>query len=142
MMHSAFRFDPVAAEVYEREGFYRFEHFLTLAALDELRGHLQALMDETAPGQRTDQYLSPHQLGARWLLDLGMQSAILDMMQEFVGPDIVLWSATSGSKPPGGGEEIPWHQDRPWRAAEREESGRVRRPKQEREPDTSDPWRS
>src|SRR5258708_12440131 len=37
--------------------------------------------------------------------------AVLDMMEQVVGPDIVLWISRILCKPPVKGREVPWHQD-------------------------------
>jgi len=37
--------------------------------------------------------------------------AILDMIEQIIGPDIVLWISRILCKPPVKGREVPWHQD-------------------------------
>ncbi len=37
--------------------------------------------------------------------------AVLDMMEQIIGPDIVLWISRILCKPPVKGREVPWHQD-------------------------------
>src|SRR5437868_3326892 len=36
---------------------------------------------------------------------------VLDTVEQFVGPDIALWSSHFISKPPGKGRAVPWHED-------------------------------
>lgn len=36
---------------------------------------------------------------------------ILDIVEQLIGPDIVLWGCQAFCKPPGDGMEVPWHQD-------------------------------
>ena len=36
---------------------------------------------------------------------------ILDMVEQIIGPDIILWAATIFAKPATTGQEVPWHQD-------------------------------
>jgi hypothetical protein len=36
---------------------------------------------------------------------------ILDMVEQILGPDLVLWITRLLCKPPGKGREVPWHQD-------------------------------
>ena len=42
-----------------------------------------------------------------WLL----ADEVLDFVEAFLGPDIVLWSSHFISKPPGDGKRVPWHED-------------------------------
>ena len=42
-----------------------------------------------------------------WLL----ADEVLDFVEAFIGPDIVLWSSHFISKPPGDGKRVPWHED-------------------------------
>jgi ectoine hydroxylase-related dioxygenase (phytanoyl-CoA dioxygenase family) len=44
-------------------------------------------------------------------LDLAMHGPILDMVEQVIGPDIILWGCHVFSKPAGDGFETPWHQD-------------------------------
>jgi ectoine hydroxylase-related dioxygenase (phytanoyl-CoA dioxygenase family) len=37
--------------------------------------------------------------------------AILGIVEQLIGPDIVLWGCQAFCKPPGDGMEVPWHQD-------------------------------
>ena len=37
--------------------------------------------------------------------------AILDIVEQLIGSDIVLWGCQAFCKPPGDGMEVPWHQD-------------------------------
>jgi hypothetical protein len=41
----------------------------------------------------------------------GALPEILDMVEQIVGPDIILWASQIFAKPPGIGLEVPWHQD-------------------------------
>jgi len=41
----------------------------------------------------------------------GMLPEILDMVEQVLGPDIILWASTIFAKPPKVGQEVPWHQD-------------------------------
>ncbi len=43
----------------------------------------------------------------RWLCN----DQVLDLVEEIVGPDIVLFSSHFICKPPGTGQRVPWHED-------------------------------
>ena len=43
--------------------------------------------------------------------DIGRDPALLDILAQIMGPDIVLWTAAVFGKPAGQGKATPWHQD-------------------------------
>ncbi|MGI9336064.1 MAG: phytanoyl-CoA dioxygenase family protein [Gammaproteobacteria bacterium] len=43
--------------------------------------------------------------------DLAREPAILDMVSQLIGPDLILWSTHLFCKPAARGREVPWHQD-------------------------------
>lgn len=44
-------------------------------------------------------------------LDIARHDGILDLVEQLIGPDIILWGCQAFCKPPGDGMEVPWHQD-------------------------------
>lgn len=44
-------------------------------------------------------------------LEFASDPAILDMVEQVMGPDIILWGITIFGKPARTGKETPWHQD-------------------------------
>ena len=49
--------------------------------------------------------------GSRAFLELAMHPPILDLVEQVLGPDIILWGCHVFCKPAGDGYETPWHQD-------------------------------
>jgi ectoine hydroxylase-related dioxygenase (phytanoyl-CoA dioxygenase family) len=47
----------------------------------------------------------------RWAADIACHPAILDVVEQIVGPDILVWDSTFFTKEAGGIEHITWHQD-------------------------------
>jgi len=45
------------------------------------------------------------------LLDFTRHPDILDIVEQVIGPDIIMWGSQVFSKPAGDGMAIPWHQD-------------------------------
>lgn len=45
------------------------------------------------------------------LLDFALHNPALYLVEELIGPDIVLWNTHLFLKPAGDGKEVPWHQD-------------------------------
>lgn len=52
----------------------------------------------------------PHLLFA-WLDELVREPAILDVVEDLIGPDLLLWSTEFFIKNPGDGRFVTWHQD-------------------------------
>ena len=50
-------------------------------------------------------------IGSTTFLDLCRHPEILDMVEQLIGPDIVLWGSQLFCKPAGDGLAVPWHQD-------------------------------
>jgi hypothetical protein len=46
-----------------------------------------------------------------WLVDLGRSAAILDAVEDLIGPDIMLFGASIFAKNGGDGRYVSWHQD-------------------------------
>src|ERR1700756_2425896 len=84
--------------------------------------HLRTTLDRLIaanPGIRPERLVSAHiegknaegVHGSRDFLDLARDPAILDLVEQVIGPDIILWGCQIFCKPGGDGLEVPWHQD-------------------------------
>jgi hypothetical protein len=88
------------------------------AKLAVLRGTLECLIADN-PGVRPERLVSVHiegensegVRGSRIFLELARDPDILDLVQQLIGPDIILWGCQIFCKPGGDGMEVPWHQD-------------------------------
>src|SRR6516225_5891257 len=47
----------------------------------------------------------------RWVDDIAHTPALLDIVEDLIGPDILLWSCTFAIKQPKSGGYFSWHQD-------------------------------
>lgn len=115
--HAA-RLSPDELRLYREDGLVRPDFRLDGRAV---RG-LNDLLDETleaTPGQRPESLVCPHLEGMnglprsitdRWL-DVCRRDDTLDMVEDVIGPDIVLWGSQMFCKPAGTGLAVPWHQD-------------------------------
>lgn len=109
-----------AAEVdrYRNQGYLVPPYQLPSAQLTRLRATLERLIREN-PGVRPEKLVSAHiegmnnegVRGSSDFLDLARDPAILDMVEQVLGPDIILWGCHIFCKPAGDGLETPWHQD-------------------------------
>ena len=67
------------------------------------------------PETRPEHLMNPHLM--QWpgagnpFMEAASHAAILDMVEQLVGPDLVLWITRILCKPAGDGQEVPWHQD-------------------------------
>ncbi len=52
--------------------------------------------------------------GSRRFLEMAAYRPLLDMLEQLIGPDLILWDCAVISKPPGAGKAIFWHQDSPY----------------------------
>ena len=105
-------------ERYGRDGYLVPEYRLPDHLLDRMRSALDELIERNRH-MTTDIMICPHLLaagtqglaGGREWLEFAANDDILDMVEQLIGPDIILWGTTVFGKPAGGGKQTPWHQD-------------------------------
>lgn len=103
---------------YRDDGYVVPRHRLPAARVDALREVLDRLIRDN-PTIRPERLVSAHiegrntegVHGSRAFLELAEDEAILDMVADLIGPDIILWGCQIFCKPGGDGMEVPWHQD-------------------------------
>ncbi len=95
---------------FERNGFFIFEHFLAVQGLAQCRLLLDRMARRRDPKADNDVYFNAHQQEP-WLFDLATHPRLLDLIEQHVGPNIVLWGSNIIAKPPGMGQIVAWHQD-------------------------------
>jgi len=99
-----------ARETYEREGYVIFRNVLDADLIGEVRAHIDWLR-----AKHPD--LRPENLG-HWLVRddpfwvrLISDDRLLDVAEQFIGPNIALFASHYICKPPGDGMPVLWHQD-------------------------------
>lgn len=105
-------------QAYRSNGYLIAPHRLAQQHLALLRETLEQLIRDN-PGIRPEKLVSAHiegrnsegVRGSRVFLELARDPAILDMVEQVLGPDIILWGCHIFCKPAGDGLETPWHQD-------------------------------
>ncbi|MDE0447642.1 MAG: phytanoyl-CoA dioxygenase family protein [Spirochaetaceae bacterium] len=102
---------------FRRDGIVVPRHALPATELDRLRTALDQLIADN-PGVRPEKLVSAHLehgaegvRGNRVFLDIAHHDAVLDAVEQLIGPDIILWGCQVFAKPGGDGMEVPWHQD-------------------------------
>ena len=107
---------------YRTQGYVIPQFTLPKERIDRMRNTLDQLIRDN-PGVRPEKLVSAHVVGraggrndegvkgSKDFLDLAMEPEILDMVEQIIGPDIILWGCHVFCKPAGDGQETPWHQD-------------------------------
>jgi hypothetical protein len=109
-------------ETYHRDGLvipsaYRIPS-ATLERIDQLYREL-ILNNRDNPDFTPDFILGPHldadgtygiKGNPKWL-EIARDPDILDMVEQLIGPDLILWGVTIFGKPARIGKATPWHQD-------------------------------
>jgi len=109
---------PYEIEAYHRDGIIVPGWELPAERLAELREAVDTVLAAN-PGVRPEKLVSAHLAegntegvkGHAAFLSLAGEPAILDMVEQLIGPDIILWGGHLFCKPAGDGLEVPWHQD-------------------------------
>ena len=81
------------------------------AEVDELIERNPGVRPESLSGAHNPWGQSAGLMGTRTFLEFCMFPDILDMVEQLIGPDIVLWGSMLFCKPAGDGRPVPWHQD-------------------------------
>ncbi len=103
---------------YNRDGYLIPPFALSAERTEALRETLDRLIAAN-PGVRPEKLVSAHiegrnaegVVGSRDFLDLAHDPAILNLVEQIIGPDIILWGCHVFCKPAGNGLETPFHQD-------------------------------
>lgn len=102
---------------YRQDGIVVPRHALPATEIDRLRAALERLIADN-PGVRPEKLVSPHVersaegvKGNRVFLEIAHHDAVLDAVEQLIGPDIILWGTTLFHKPAGLDRGVPWHRD-------------------------------
>ncbi len=109
---------------YHRDGFVVPDYRLPQDLLAEMRGALERLIATNAD-RTSDFLLCPHLVydaaqeidgmtpirGDEEWFDFAVTDDILDMVEQVLGPHIIMWGTTVFGKPANNGKATPWHQD-------------------------------
>jgi len=101
---------PEQKAFYAEQGYLKFGRIFMAAEMDALRGHVDQMTLALPEGKRPEEMDVPHFQDA-WLFRYLADERVLDVIEEFIGPDIVLWSSHFIAKPRGNGRAVPWHTD-------------------------------
>jgi hypothetical protein len=107
-----------ARREYEKHGFWVADWRLPTEMVEKMRRSLAALVDAN-PSVRSERLLGAHivkgqaegLVGNADFFDYATHPQILDQVEQFIGPDIVLFGSQVICKPARESLEVPWHQD-------------------------------
>jgi ectoine hydroxylase-related dioxygenase (phytanoyl-CoA dioxygenase family) len=70
----------------------------------------EAGIDTSAPGP-APRSLARWHWAHDWVWEMATRRELLDIAEEILGPDLVLWNTAFWYKPPVGQKRVPWHQE-------------------------------
>ena len=103
---------------YEINGLVKAPFVLPGFLIDKMLESLEKLLSDN-PNIPPESLICPHisygathnaRSAAKWL-DYASNPDILDLVEQLIGPNIVLWGSQVFCKPPQHGKGVPWHQD-------------------------------
>ena len=100
---------------YKRDGFVAGIDVFDAAQVAKIRSEIEALETHHAKGvghRDLSQFFRVNgQLGIPLLADLARTDSILDVVEDVLGPDLLVWSVELFIKEPGSTKTVSWHQD-------------------------------
>lgn len=112
------RLSTAEIEQYQEEGLvipgYRVPEFLLAKmrrAVDDFIERHPQVAPEQLSGPHNPWGQSAQILGSEEFLDFCQFPEFLDMVEDLIGPDIILWGSMLFAKPGNAGKAVPWHQD-------------------------------
>jgi Phytanoyl-CoA dioxygenase (PhyH) len=113
----AIRLSSQQVETYRRDGLVIPDYVLPRDLHAQLLEALERLICDN-PNTPPEMLVSAHITdgpdlvkGQDAFLEFCHHKPLLDMVEQVLGPDIILWGCHMFCKPPGKGREVPWHQD-------------------------------
>jgi hypothetical protein len=101
---------PEQVAFYREQGYLTFGRIFTASEMAELDAHVTEMIAQLPEGKRPEELDVPH-FTDPWLFRYLADPKVLDVIEDFIGPDIVLWSSHFIAKPKGNGKVVPWHTD-------------------------------
>ena len=95
---------------FEEQGYAIFRNVLDQDLIAEASGHVEWLLNKH-PELRGEQLHSYLMTNDAFWVRLISDERLLDIAEQFVGPDIALFASHYISKPPFTGQPVLWHQD-------------------------------
>ena len=100
---------PAQVRRYNAAGYVAPFDVLAPAEVAALRARVDAWLDAMGPDGAYGINCYQARLATLW--DLARHPAIVDLVADLVGPDVLCWATAILSKPPRDPRAVPWHQD-------------------------------
>ncbi len=101
---------PEQVAFYKREGYLKYGRIFNQSEMSALGRHVDEMIAALPKGKRPEEMDVPH-FADPWLFRYLTHPRVLDVIESFIGPDIILWSSHFIAKPRGNGKAVPWHTD-------------------------------
>src|SRR5579883_1713258 len=101
---------PEQVAFYREQGYLKFGRLFTEDEMSALSQRVDEMIAALPEGKRPEEMDVPH-FADPWLFRYLAHPRVLDVVEQFLGPDIVLWSSHFIAKPKGNGKIVPWHTD-------------------------------
>ena len=99
-------------ENFEQDGFITGLGVLSLEKTRYYSGKCTAFIDSYKSHPNFSEWTYYRtELILKWVADLASEESLLDVIEELIGPDILLWNAFLPAKPPQTSGYFGWHQD-------------------------------
>ena len=98
-------------EFFRRQGYLFPFDALSLAEVAECRRSLEAYEAEVGEEVRNRRIRVKAHLAFPWMMGIARNPAILDALEDLMGPDILIYLSSLWSKPAGDAGFVSWHQD-------------------------------
>lgn len=95
---------------YEKEGYVIVRNVLDEGLVAEARDHIEWLLEKN-PGVRPENLGHHYMTKDAFWVRLVSDDRLLDVAEQFIGPDLGLFASHYIAKPPKTGKSVPWHQD-------------------------------
>ena len=99
-----------ARNQYDRDGYAIFRNVIDQELIAEARNHVEWLIEKN-PTLRPEQFHHPLMRNDPFWARLISDDRLLDVAEQFIGPNIGLFSSHYICKPPRDGQPVLWHQD-------------------------------
>jgi non-heme Fe2+,alpha-ketoglutarate-dependent halogenase len=104
------RLSPAERQQFERDGFLFPLTVFEPAEVARYREILEEIERRLAAAGCRPPYKQLH-LSFRWAYDLVTHPGLLDLIEDLIGPDFLVFNSTVFAKPPRSPAYVPWHQD-------------------------------
>ena len=99
-------------EAFNKNGYVTGLDALPQERVEHYREHCMAFVDAYSTHPSYSEWIYYRtELLLKWVADLAVEESILDMVEQLIGPDILLWNAFLPIKPPRSDAYFGWHQD-------------------------------